>query len=95
LVGRQRAPVPDDPVQNYSRISWPGNVTDEDIDYELLKSVCRKRSLYRVAERLLTRMNAGPQDSSVPIVKSFARAEIVAVAPGGRSNRFVLTLLCR
>lgn len=47
-------------------ITWPPLVDESDIDYELLASLCRKRSLARIAEKLLVRPSNRRRGTEVP-----------------------------
>jgi DNA polymerase-1 len=44
-------------------ITWPPLVNESDVDYELLASLCRKRSLARIAEKLLRLGDGGRENN--------------------------------
>jgi len=46
-------------------IAWPPIVEESDIDFELLVSMCRKRSLVRTAEKLAQRLSVNQRELGV------------------------------
>ena len=56
-------------------VAWPPRVDESDIDFELLVSMCRKRSLVRIAERLALRLGASQREPAEGVPRLPAIAE--------------------
>jgi DNA polymerase-1 len=63
-------------------IAWPPIAGDEDIDCEFLETICRKRALFRVADRFLARLDSESKGRKLPAAMTETVTTLSPSGPG-------------